>query len=53
MSIAALMRKLRPRCAHCRKGVTIDRAWLLVEIARLQGAVRATEPGRVFKRFGG
>lgn len=35
-SIAALMRKLRPRCRHCRKGITIDRAWLLVEVARLQ-----------------
>lgn len=40
LRMTELIDRLRPRCPSCRRGITIDRAWMLVEIARLQALLR-------------
>ncbi len=38
--LTELVVKFMPRCPKCRKGIRVDRAWLLVEVARLQHMFR-------------
>lgn len=38
--ITTLVTRFHPRCNGCLKGIVIDRAWMLAEIARLQRELR-------------